>query len=220
MFFVANLAPPQADPDPERYADDIACFERERMENPPPKGAVLCVGSSSMRMWHDRIAQDLQPLTVIPRGFGGSQFSDLNHYFEELVAVYQPRAVLVYEGDNDVAAGKSPQQVFEDFMAFRKKVAALNPTIRVYVIGVKPSTERWHLKEQIQAANRLMSDACETDERLTYIDVSKILLDESGKPLPEVFISDDLHLNTIGYNLWAGAVGLQLIPAERDYESK
>lgn len=217
---LSELSPLTADPDPERYADEIARFEKERMANPPPVGAVLCVGSSSMRMWHDRIAEDLEPLTVIPRGFGGSQFSDVNHYFEELVAVYKPRAVLIYEGDNDVAHGKSPDQVLSDFKEFQGKVEALDPAIRIYVIGVKPSTKRWHMKDQIQETNRLIRETCENDEQLTYIDVSKFLLDESGNPMPDTFISDGLHLNRVGYNLWAGAVALELIPGEREFESK
>ncbi|WP_309006618.1 GDSL-type esterase/lipase family protein [Pelagicoccus sp. SDUM812005] len=210
----------QEDPDPLRYADEIARFEAERAEGVHAEGAIVCVGSSSMRMWHKRMAEDLSPLTVIPRGFGGSHYSDVNYFFDELVGAYRPRAVLVYEGDNDVTHGKSPERVFADFMEFREKVAALDPEIRVYVIGVKPSTTRWHLKEEILATNRLIEQACEADERLSYIDVSKFLLNEEGAPRPEIFVEDGVHLNTIGYNLWAAAVGLVLVPAESEYELK
>src|SRR5690606_29127665 len=103
-----------ADPNPERFTAEIEAFLKEDASETPPDNAVLGVGSSSMRMWRNRIDADLEPLTVIPRGFGGSQFSDLNHYFETLVTRYSPRAVMIYEGDNDITAGKPVERVMED----------------------------------------------------------------------------------------------------------
>ena len=103
------------EPDPARFAGDIAAFAKADETNPPSKGAIVCTGSSSMRMWHPRIREDLEGLTVIPRGFGGSHYSDVIHYMDELILKYEPRAVLIYEGDNDANFGKSPQRIFHDF---------------------------------------------------------------------------------------------------------
>lgn len=172
-----------------------------------------------MRMWKDRMADDLHPLTVIPRGFGGSQFSDVLVRFDELIVPYRPRAILIYEGDNDVSSGKTPVQIIGDFKEFRRRVADLDASIQIYVIGVKPSLQRWNLKEQIEETNRLIAEECEQDEKLTFIDVSKFLLNDAGEPWADIFLGDGLHLNTIGYNLWGAAIGLQLVPAEEPFEA-
>ncbi|MBD5778519.1 hypothetical protein IEN85_03375 [Pelagicoccus sp. NFK12] len=203
-----------------RFQKDIDAFEADRVENNIPEGAVLCVGSSSMRMWGNRIERDLAPLTVVARGFGGSKFSDVLHFFDELVAVYKPRAILVYEGDNDVGSGMSPEAVFGDFMEFRKRVEELDPEIRIYVIGVKPSLVRWNLRGEIAVTNHLIETACKKDPKLTFIDVAEFLLDDSGKPRAGIFLDDGLHLNNVGYHLWAAAVSLKIVPAESKFEAQ
>ena len=38
-------------PDPERWEDVIAAWEAEDRETPPPDGAIVFVGSSSIRFW-------------------------------------------------------------------------------------------------------------------------------------------------------------------------
>lgn len=209
-----------AQEEPHRFQKDIDAFEADRLENDIPEGAVLCVGSSSMRMWGKRMERDLAPLTVIPRGFGGSKFSDVLHFFDELVARYKPRAILIYEGDNDLGGGMTPKEVLNDFMEFRKNVEELNPEIRIYVIGVKPSIVRWNLKDQFAEANRMMKEVCEADEQLVFIDVAEFLLDDSGEPREGIFLDDGLHLNNVGYHLWAAAVGLKIVPAESKFEAK
>ena len=100
---------------PAKYEKAIRAFERKDKDSPPPAGAVVCIGSSSMRMWHDRIREDLSPLTLIPRGFGGSTMHDLLHYTDRIVLPYKPRAIVVYEGDNDVAKGVSPAEIQQTF---------------------------------------------------------------------------------------------------------
>jgi hypothetical protein len=98
-------------PDPERLAPEIRAFARADSALPPPAGAIVCVGSSSIRMWHPTLAHDLAPLTVVPRGFGGSTMQDLLHYLGPLVLTARPRAVLLYEGDNDLLEGASPSEI-------------------------------------------------------------------------------------------------------------
>ncbi|MCH6258650.1 GDSL-type esterase/lipase family protein [Puniceicoccaceae bacterium K14] len=218
IFLIGAVSAFSEEFEEHRFKNVIAAFEKDRVENQLPEEAVLCVGSSSMRMWDSRIKDDLYPLTVISRGFGGSQFSDVLYFFDELIIRYKPRAILIYEGDNDLSGGLTPGAVFEDFKEFQGRVHEFDPEIRIYVIGVKPSVVRWNLKDQIEETNRLLAAECDANPTLTYIDVSKFLLDDSGSPREGIFLDDGLHLNTVGYNLWAAAVGLQLIPAEIEFE--
>lgn len=210
--------PMQGDPDPLRFEDQIRKFLQEDAVNLPPAGAIVGVGSSSLRMWHDRIQRDLEGLTIIPRGFGGSQFSDAIYFARELILKHRPRAILVYEGDNDAAHGKSPERILADLRYLAKLCRGEVPELRFYVISIKPSPSRWEIWPRMAEANRLMREWCEATEGATYIDVATALLDEKGLPREGIFLDDQLHLNQAGYDLWAAAIAPVLLAGERDHE--
>lgn len=204
------------EPDPHRFSSQIAAFQKIDTLNRPSEGGIVCIGSSSMRMWHTRIKEDLKGLTILPRGFGGSHYTDVIYYIDELVLKYKPRAVLIYEGDNDAAYGKSPKRIFSDFkylvMRCRKEI----PELRIYIIGAKPSISRWHIADDMQYANSLIEAYCINEPNCTYIDVWPSILGVDGKPRHELFMKDNLHLNNAGYEKWAKAIA----PTLQKYESK
>src|SRR5690606_29530466 len=136
---------PKGYPDPTRFEKAILAFEEQDQKLPPPEEAILCIGSSSMRGWHGKITEDLSPLTVIPRGFGGSNMNDVLHYMDRVVLPYKPRAILLYEGDNDMAHGISPEAFLKVFQTFVARLHSELPETRVYVLSVKPSIARWEI---------------------------------------------------------------------------
>lgn len=206
------------EPDPERFASAIAEFQAADAANPPPKGAIVCTGSSSMRMWHPRIKDDLPGLTLLPRGFGGSHYTDLIHYLEALVFKYQPRALLLYEGDNDAKYGKTPERIFQDFKFLVEQCREQVPDLRLYIIGSKPSVARWAIAEQMQRNNAMIQDYCRAKPGFTYIDVWPQLLDGTGRVRPELFMEDELHLNSAGYDRWTAAIAPVLLRGEAVFE--
>lgn len=204
--------------DPERFRGAIDAFRAAEAESMPARGAVVATGSSSMRGWHGRIADDLAPLTIIPRGFGGSNMHDVRHFLTELVLRHEPRAVLLYEGDNDVAAGLAPEQVLAEFDAIDAAIAERLPETRVYILAVKPSIARWQLWPTMALTNDMLEARADNDPRLTFIDIATPMLGEDGKPLAEIFVADMLHMNGKGYDIWRDAVRPVLVEAERAYE--
>ena len=206
--------------DPTRFEKDVKRFEEADAKARPPEGAIVCTGSSSMKGWHGTIKEDLAPLTVIPRGFGGSNMNDLLHFADRLVIAYKPRAVVVYEGDNDIKSGIAPEKIAVTFKAFVEKVHAALPGTRIYVLSIKPSPSRWALWKNMRAANALIKAQCEADRLLTYIDVSAGMLDESGQPRNDIFQSDKLHMVRKGYEIWRDAVRPVLVAAEEKHERK
>lgn len=186
----------------------------------PPTGAVLCIGSSTMRLWGDRLADDLAPLTVIPRGFGGSMFSDVIDRFDALVPRYQPRAILIYEGDNDINNGKSPAKVLRDFLTFRVMVQDYDPTIRLYVMAAKPSLARWHLQAEYQQLNTLLAAVCAHDPQLIFIDIWTPLIGQDGQPRQSDLVDDRLHLSEEGYDRLASAVAPLMTAGEARFETQ
>jgi lysophospholipase L1-like esterase len=110
--------------------------------------------------------------------------------------------VVLYAGDNDIAAGKPARQVADDFEEFERRLGEALPETRVVYIAIKPSLARWQLAPTMQAANSLIRKTCESDERLTFVDVWTPMLGEDGRPRPELFKEDGLHLNAAGYQVW------------------
>ena len=136
---------------PSRWEKEVAAFEKQDAAKPPPKGGVVFVGSSSIRMW--KLEKSFPGSDVLNRGFGGSQIIDSVELAPRLVLKYQPRLVVFYAGDNDIGGGKSPEKVLADFTAFVEVVHKELPKTRIAFIAIKPSVARWKLVEKVKQAN-------------------------------------------------------------------
>ena len=190
---------------PEKWTAAIDKFTTADATNPPPQNAVVFVGSSSIVKWTS-LAEDFAGTPVVNRGFGGSELADSVYYADRIVIPYRPKVVVVYAGDNDLNAGKSPEAVFADFKAFVAKVHAKLPETRIVYIAIKPSPSRWKLKDKVVRANSLIAAECAKDRRLAFADIYKPMLDAQGQPRPELFVKDMLHMNEAGYAVWKPVV--------------
>ena len=188
------------------FEAEILAFEAANKTNPPPPGAILFTGSSSVRKW-TTLAQDFKGRIVINRGFGGSQISDSVYYADRIVIPYQPRRIVFFAGVNDLDAGKTPEQVFEDFKAFVQKVRGALPKVEMDYLSITTSPLRWHEVEQVKKANGLISSWIKTQDHLTFINVFPATLGQDGQPRPELFLADRLHMNAKGYAIWTSIIG-------------
>jgi lysophospholipase L1-like esterase len=184
-----------------QWEPDILRFEAADRVNPPRPGAAVFVGSSSIRMW-ETLEADLPGLPVLNRGFGGSELSDAVRFADRIVTPYKPRVVVLYAGDNDLAAGKTPAQVFNDFQSFVGIVRRKLPETRIAFVAIKPSLSRLNIMDKARETNQLIHDYARGDGKLTYVDVFTPMLDASGKPRQELFLEDGLHMNASGYAIW------------------
>ena len=199
---VAFTATGQVLQSPEnKWEPEIKKFEDSDRQNPPPKGAVLFVGSSSIRLWQS-LGKDFPGTKVINRGFGGSEIADSTFFVDRIVIPYRPRMVVLYAGDNDLASGRTPQQVFEDYKAFVERVHRKLPNTRIAFISIKPSPARASLLQSMKDANGLIKAYATHSGRLVYIDVFTPMLGKDGSPRSELFGPDRLHMNSEGYRLW------------------
>ena len=188
-----------------RWEKEIAAFERMDRTNPPPRGAVLFTGSSTIGRWKT-LAQDFPGQRVINRGFGGSEIVDATHFADRIIFPYAPRMIFLRSGGNDLWRGKSPEQVFADFQQFVAKVRANLPETEIVFISVNPSPSRWGQHEKNQALNALVEDFVRGKPRLKYIETYPMVLGADGRPRPELFVADQLHFNAAGYALLADKV--------------
>jgi lysophospholipase L1-like esterase len=184
----------------DRWAPEIAKFAAADAATPFAPGGVVFVGSSSIRMWDLTASFPGRP--VLNRGFGGTQIGDSVRYVERLVIGHKPRVVVFYAGDNDLSAGRTPEQVQADFRAFVGRVHAVLPETRIAFIGIKPSIARWAMIDKVREANRLVRADCDRDDRLGFVDVDAAMLGWDARPRPELFIKDGLHMSPAGYEIW------------------
>lgn len=201
----STLCAQVADPDPLRFSEAFEDFASWDAKNWVPDGGIVFVGSSSIVRWNS--SEAFPELPVVNRGFGGSQASDATHWVEEAVLQYDPSIVVYYEGDNDVSAGKKADQIFEDMAAFGRAVLAHDPATQIVFIAVKPSLLRWELQSEMEATNDLLRQYTLQSPRLHYVDVVTPMLGPDGTPIPELFVSDGLHMTPAGYDIWNRVVG-------------
>lgn len=188
----------------ERWEKSISQFEKQDQEQGVKTGGILFVGSSSIRMWDlDKYFPD-QP--VLNRGFGGSEIVDSTHFADRIIIKHQPKVIFLYAGDNDLARKKTADEVSMDFKEFVAKVHKSLPETRIVFIAIKPSLSRWKLADTIKKANQLIAAQCAKDDLLEFADVWEPMLGEDGKPRPELFKSDGLHMEHAGYLIWQKAV--------------
>ena len=203
----SQVAHSQAQNPAAKWELDIEKFEQADKANPPKPGMIVFAGSSSFARW-STLVDDMKPLEVINRGFGGSQMSDLDYYAKRIVNVYHPKAVVVYEGDNDLALAspKTPEIVANDFRQFVQIVRGDLPDTWIYFISIKPSKLRWNEWPKMKAANAMNQDFARTQKRVEYIDVASAMFDSQGNLPADLFVADGLHPTPKCYALWTSII--------------
>jgi lysophospholipase L1-like esterase len=189
-----------AESDTHRFAKEIDAFMDWDAKNAVPRDCILFVGSSSIRLW--QTADAFPGLPVVNRGFGGSTIADVNFYSERIVAKYKPRMIVFYAGDNDIAGGKSPDAVFDDFKQFADFVHGRLKSSRLIYLSIKPSPLRWKFWPKAKEVNGRVKQLADESEQLEYVDLATPLLADDGEPNPNYYRPDRLHLNADGYKVW------------------
>ena len=206
-FLIPSIAAAQAPKanDPKRWEKDIAAYEAQDKTNPPPMGASLFIGSSTIRRW-TTLPQDFPEHKTINRGFGGSQIEDAAHFADRIVIPYAPRAVFLRAGGNDLNAGKSVEQVFADYKNFVAKVHGKLPDTDIFYISLSPSIARWKQADKEKALNDLVKNYVAGKPHLKYVETYDMVLGPDGQPRADLFVEDKLHFNAEGNRLLADRV--------------
>ncbi|MDB5246404.1 MAG: family lipolytic protein [Segetibacter sp.] len=189
------------------FYKDIQKFKKQDSAAFPPENRILLVGSSSFTKWQD-VQSYFPNYPIINRGFGGSRLPDVIRYANDIIIPYHPKQVLVYCGDNDLASSDTitPQIVTDRFKTLfniiRKKLPAANITF----VSIKPSPSRYRLLDKMKQTNSMIQSFLKTQKNTSYIDVFNPMLQPTGRPIPEIFVEDSLHMNAKGYAIWKKAI--------------
>ena len=196
--------------DPFLWRRAIQKFKEEDKRNPPPQGAILFTGSSSIRFW-DTLQRDMAPYTVINRGFGGSMMHQVHHYVDDIVLPFRPSAIFLYAGENDIAGlwltrRHTAQEVCNNFSAFFHHIQDEQPGTPIYYISIKPAKARRKYWPEMQRANHLIEGFCENHDEAHYIDIVPVMQNASGEVRKDLFTFDGVHMNKKGYRQWTRVI--------------
>jgi len=202
LLFCIYITPSAQDPhrfdkEIKKFVEDDLTINRENL--------IVFTGSSSIRFWSN-LQSDFPDLNIINRGFGGSHMSDLLYFSDQLINQYKPKKVFIYEGDNDLSAKESQQDILKEAKELVDKIWQASPETKIYFIAAKPSVARWNLQEEYEKFNYALSLWTLLKPNIHFIDVWTPMLNEDGEVMPDLFIGDNLHMNAKGYEIWARVV--------------
>lgn len=205
LVYGSGLSLVHAQQDWPFYAN-IQGFKKQDSISMPKKGGILFVGSSSIGRW-TTLKNNFSDYPIIQRGFGGSEYKDIEHYAEEIIFPYRPSKVFLYAGENDFAKGRTVDEVYNTVHSIYTMIRKRLPETLIYVISVKPSEKLIAHADAISAVNKKFKRFIDKQPGyIKYIDIHTPMLDAEKKPRPELFVADKLHLSSSGYSIWEEAV--------------
>ncbi|MBK7290262.1 MAG: G-D-S-L family lipolytic protein [Chitinophagaceae bacterium] len=199
VCFVIGITDVGAQP----FSNEIATFKKQDAVSFPEKQEILFVGSSSFRMWKD-VQTAFPNHTIINRGFGGSSLPDVIRYADEIIFPYQPKQIVIYCGENDIASSDTVtgEMTRDRFKILFEMIRNKLPDVPVVFVSIKPSPSRWTMQDRMITANKLIKKYLKKQKDTKYVGVWKPMLGKDGKPLPDIFLKDNLHMNAKGYAIW------------------
>ena len=196
--------------DTRPFWSEIQAFQKQDSLSMPPKNGIVFVGSSSIRMWNDA-EKTFKKYQVINRGFGGSTLADAINYLDYLVFPYEPRQVVIYSGENDIAGGVSATETFDRLKTLITKIREKQPEVPIIFMSMKESPSRQQYRDTLLKANSMIKDYLSSFPKAVYLDVNSKMLDKNGNTRPELFREDMLHMKKQGYDIWEKAVRPHLL---------
>jgi lysophospholipase L1-like esterase len=194
------------------FINEIKAFRKADSIAKSPKNSILLIGSSSFTKWKD-VQEYFPEHTILNRGFGGSSLTDVIYYANDVVLKYNPKQILIYCGENDIAGSSfvTADTVFERFKNLYGIIRSKFKKVPIAFISMKPSPSRAKYLETMQKGNELIKTFMEKQKKADYIDVYHSMYDADGKMLTNIFLSDKLHMNAAGYKIWQGTIAPYLV---------
>jgi lysophospholipase L1-like esterase len=207
IFSLLLVFVPSAQAQDAPFYNEIIEFKQADSTLMPAPNAVLFVGSSSIRMWND-LQKDFPGKTIINRGFGGSSTPHVIQYADDIIFLYNPKQIVIYVGENDFTSTPpaTPFEVANRIDSLIHLIRTKLPQVPIVYISIKPSISRLSIMPQMKEANKLIKERLSHQKNIVFVDVFSKMLDENGKPMKDIFLADNLHMNVKGYAIWKKAL--------------
>jgi lysophospholipase L1-like esterase len=189
----------------DRWEKELARLAKEEAANPPPKGALMFVGASSIVKW-TTLAQDYPNVKIVNHAFGGSMICDSTHFADRIILPFDPKMIFLRAGGNDMHGGKSVEETFADYKDFVTKIRTKLPDVPIVFISQSPAPARWDERDKVKQLNELVKSYTDQTSGLRYCETYDLSVDKDGNPRKDIYVADQLHFNEEGYKLLAERV--------------
>lgn len=210
IFLLLSGCSPLKQYDEKTYAwalPEIEKFKQLDDSTTYAPGSILFMGSSSIRLWKT-LVEDMAPLPIIQRGYGGAHFRDLIFFVDTILNQHDLSMVVCFVA-NDISQSKadeSTEKILKNFDYVVRRIRKKHPAIPIVQLSITPTESRWHLWPQINTLNASLKAYCETHKNIYFLETTPHFLNAAGEPKNELFRKDKLHLNKAGYALWKSLI--------------
>lgn len=191
----------------DRFESQIENFRRFDNRNALAKKPILFIGSSSIVFWET--SNSFPNLPVINRGFGGASLPEIIYYYDDIIKKHSPSMLIVY-CDIDIERGKSPNEAVIAFKKLVNKAKADFPQTQILLLSMKPTLIDDFIGRDVRKnkiiTNKKLNEYCDGQKNLHFVDFTKIMLKLDGSLRSDIFLSDGMHLNPLGYTLWSPVI--------------
>jgi GDSL-like Lipase/Acylhydrolase family len=187
------------------FASTIESFLKEDQVSPPPQGGILFIGSSIFRQW-SRLKEQMAPLPVFNRAFGGSKTWEVLHYMDKIVFPYHPRIIVYYCGSNDINAAEQPAEIARRFIRFSRRVEDSLPSTQIYFVSINRAPQKMKRWTTVDSTNAIVREYCLATKNRGYIDVNPVLFDRNNHPRLDLYKDDLLHFREPAYEELAAVI--------------
>jgi lysophospholipase L1-like esterase len=203
LFLFAVLITNAQNKEPFPFWNEVQKFKAFDSMAFPPSNQILLIGSSSFTNWKD-VQQYFPERAILNRAFGGSTLVDVIRYRYDVIFPYQPKQIVIYCGENDFASSDTVtvELVIQRFTTLYSYIRGKYKSVPLVYVSMKPSPSRTHLLEKYKEANSRIKYFLATKPNTKFVDVYSAMLTKSGNPMPDIFLSDSLHMNAKGYAIW------------------
>ncbi len=188
-----------------RFMDQIEEYKKQDSIAPPIKGSILFIGSSIFRQWN-MLKEQMAPLPVFNRAFGGSRTAEILLHLNELVFPHAPRVIVYYCGSNDVNGDVPTIEIAGNFFAFVDSVHRRLPGTKIAYVSVNRAPQKKNRWGVVDSINMLVRTFCERSPAITYMDVNPSLFDAAGTPRYDLYKDDRLHFKDEAYVGFTGII--------------
>jgi len=183
------------------FLKEVNYFKKLDSITTPPTNPILFIGSSSFTKWVD-VKNYFPGYTILNRAFGGSSLPDVIYFAEEVIFKYNPKQIVIYCGENDVAGNATAEKVFERFKTLHTLIRTKLPKVSIVFVSLKPSPSREKFWPVMIEANGMIKQFAKTHRKTYFVDIYQSMFNNDGKVMTDIFLSDNLHMNKKGYEIW------------------
>lgn len=168
--------------------------------------AVVFLGDSITQGWGEDFKGKFPGVKLANRGIGGDTTRGMLIRLEEDVLSLNPSAIFLLMGTNDIEIGVEPEAIARNVQKILASIKQKYPVVPVVLCRIFPSSaSKKRPVETIKQVNALLDGIVRGDKQVTLLDTWALFADANGDARAE-FFPDMLHLNSAGYDRWAGAL--------------